>query len=31
MLLFENGVVIWRAEALADWAGQLARFQESRN
>jgi predicted ABC-type ATPase len=31
MLLFENGVVIWRAEVLAEWAGQLARFQESRN
>jgi hypothetical protein len=31
MLLFENGVVIWRAEVLAVWAGQLARFQESRN
>jgi predicted ABC-type ATPase len=31
MLLFENGVVISRAEVLAEWAGQLARFQEPRN
>jgi predicted ABC-type ATPase len=31
MLLFENGVVIWRVEVLADWAGLLARFQECRN
>jgi predicted ABC-type ATPase len=31
MLLFENGVVVWRAEVLAEWAGRLVRVQESRN
>jgi predicted ABC-type ATPase len=30
MLLFENGIVISRAEVLAEWAGHLARFQEPR-
>jgi predicted ABC-type ATPase len=31
MLLFENGVVVWRAEVLAEWAGRLVRVQEPRN
>lgn len=31
MLLFGKGIVISRAEMLAEWAGRLARFQEPRN
>jgi len=31
MLLFENGVVVWRAEVLAEWARELARLPNSRS